>query len=99
MIPYQNFNAPEDDLFRTLGTCSIAGTLSIWVSRDDLSVESNLLEVTLTDLYDWDYATSWEDAFNAQVQAGFGTLGTRGEVFTSEIRVLDEIPEFNHSFE
>lgn len=70
-----------------------------WINRSDLSIQQNLMEVTVTNLYDWSYEDGWQDGFNAQVQAGFGTLGTRGEPFTIEVRVLEEIPEFNHSFQ
>ena len=92
-----SFGGEGGDLFRAINTGGFSGSVSAEVTRSSLHVQSALVEATVTDTYDWRYNTEWRDSFAAQVQAGAGTLGTRGEPFKINVQILGLIPGFTHT--
>ena len=78
--------ASDTDLLLSLGTATVDGTITVRVSRQDLSLVSIRFDGTVFDVYDWDYdGGPTHDRLAATVQAGFGTLGEGGGVFYTHI--------------
>jgi len=91
---------PAFDLFVGIGGATIDVTVTVTFQATPFPVDpsTHFFEVGnvgiqghLYDFYDWDFAEFWPDDDLATIEAGFGTLGQGGKVFSYEILLDDDI--------
>jgi hypothetical protein len=91
---------PAFDLFVGIGGATIDVTVTVTFQATPFPVDSSThfvqvgdvgVQGHLYDLYDWDFAQFWPDDDLATIEAGFGTLGQGGKVFSYEILLDDDI--------
>jgi hypothetical protein len=81
---------PPSDLYLWLsfGKVKLRGAAIFEIRKKDLEVVEISIAMTQADLYDWDYTL---DSTMAKIQAGFGTLGQAGKIFTNKTIVFGKM--------
>jgi len=100
-VHFSDLDGQFSDVNLAYGTVTISGSLQVIVDKNLLGIatlESAHFSASFDDLYDfYIYANKNEDPFQlsqhaAPLQAGYGTLGTPGRVFESNVNFSDTKP-------
>jgi hypothetical protein len=88
----------EADLHNAIGAAGISGIINVTVRVADKQVADLSIDLTITDLYDWDYTKTNRDALLAQIQAGAKILGDVGTPYKIKIMLQGPLEDFEFQF-